>query len=165
MGKWAGTRYTGAGNNEDNTNPFVPPSFPPPLPLPSKTVGHGEIVVCSVYTRKSGEYTTVDEIADLTISVLINGNWWTLHLPFPIFENQRFVKDSIPLESEFWDSIPNYQIIIKLSIYPKLFKSLNRILLNVDFFFHPRFSIERSKSLNNFFVFFFFLSKAEGGGG
>lgn len=101
----------------------------------------------------------MDEIADLTISVSINGNWWTLHLPFPIFENQRFVKDSIPLESEFWDSIPNYQIIIKLSIYPKLFKSSNRILLNVDFFFHPRFSIERSKSLNNFFVFFFFYRK------
>lgn len=39
MGKWAGTRYTGAGNNEDNTNPFVPPSFPPPLPLPPKTMG------------------------------------------------------------------------------------------------------------------------------
>lgn len=155
MGKWAGTRYTGAGNNEDNTNPFVPPSFPPPLPLPSKTVGHGEIVVCSVYTRKSGEYTTVDEIADLTISVLINGNWWTLHLPFPIFENQRFVKDSIPLESEFWDSI----------LVPKLFKSSNRILLNVDFFLSSMIFDRTFEKFKQLLCFFFFLSKEEDGGG
>lgn len=28
----ARTRYTATGNNEDNTNPFVPPSFPIPSP-------------------------------------------------------------------------------------------------------------------------------------
>lgn len=58
-GKMARTRSTAAGNNEDNTNPFVPPSFSFPLSLPWKTVDDGEIVVCSVYTRKSGEYTAV----------------------------------------------------------------------------------------------------------
>lgn len=50
----ARTRYTATGNNEDNTNTFVPPSFSFPIP----SLGHdGEIVVFRLYTEIGGEYT------------------------------------------------------------------------------------------------------------
>lgn len=62
-------------------------------------------------------------------------------------------KVNFGIRSQIIKSLSNYQFIQNYSNLRIEF-SYERSSI---FFFHPRFSIERSKSLNNFFVFFFFF--------